>query len=181
MSQDTSLQINQDYEQTHPERDARFFSRLGWILTIAGAGSFFLWASLAPLDQGIPVQGTVMVSGKRKAVQTLSPGVVSRILVREGESVKQGQPLFRLDHTQNQADVHSLQAQYRMAWASVARWQSERDNLPGVVFPAELSTNPDPALALVLEGQRQLFSSRRDAFAREQAGIRPASKAPPLS
>jgi protease secretion system membrane fusion protein len=172
VSQDTSLQINQDYEQTHPERDARFFSRLGWILTIAGAGSFFLWASLAPLDQGIPVQGTVMVSGKRKAVQTLSPGVVSRILVREGESVKQGQPLFRLDHTQNQADVHSLQAQYRMAWASVARWQSERDNLPGVVFPAELSINPDPALALVLEGQRQLFSSRREAFAREQAGIR---------
>ncbi|MCZ2996000.1 hypothetical protein NYY81_18390, partial [Acinetobacter baumannii] len=71
-----------------------------------------------------------------------------------------------------QADVHSLQAQYRMAWASVARWQSERDSLPAVTFPAELSANPDPALALVLEGQRQLFSSRREAFAREQSGIR---------
>lgn len=168
MNTDNSLPL----EQTFPERDARFFSRLGWVMTVVGAGGFFLWASLAPLDQGIPVQGTVVVSGKRKAVQTLSPGVVSRILVREGEVVKQGQPLFRLDPTQSQADVHSLQAQYRMAWASVARWQSERDSLPAVAFPAELSSAPDPALALVLEGQRQLFSSRRDAFAREQSGIR---------
>ncbi len=83
MSTDNSL----PNEQTFPERDARFFSRLGWLMTVVGAGGFFLWASLAPLDQGIPVQGTVVVSGKRKAVQTLSPGVVSRILVREGEVV----------------------------------------------------------------------------------------------
>lgn len=171
MSQNDAAQINQAYEYAHPERDARFFSRMGWVLTVLGAGSFFLWASLAPLDQGIAVQGTVVVSGKRKAVQTLSPGVVSRILVREGEVVKQGQPLFRLDQTQSQADVQSLQAQYRMAWANVARWQSERDNLPDVSFPSEWSTASDPALALVLEGQRQLFNSRREAFAREQAGI----------
>ena len=89
----------------------------------------------------------------------------------KGKSVKQGQPLFRLDQTQVEADVQSLQAQYRMAWASVARWQSERDNLKQVSFPAELSNDPDPRLALVLEGQRQLFSSRREAFSREQAGI----------
>ena len=102
------------------EHDARFYTRLGWALAILGAGSFFIWASLAPLDQGIPVQGTVVVSGKRKAVQSMSSGVVSRILVREGETVKQGQPLFRLDQTQAAADVQSLQAQYRMAWASLA-------------------------------------------------------------
>lgn len=135
MSLDNSTQINQDYEQSHPERDARFFSRMGWLLTVVGAGGFFLWAGLAPLDQGIAVQGTVVVSGKRKAVQTLSPGVVSRILVSEGEAVKQGQPLFRLDQTQSQADVQSLKAQYSMAWASVARWQSERDNSSSITFP----------------------------------------------
>ncbi|NWD92075.1 hemolysin D, partial [Pseudomonas sp. K5002] len=67
MSSDSSIQINRDYEQTHPEHDARFFARMGWLLTVVGAGGFFLWASLAPLDQGIPVQGTVVVSGKRKA------------------------------------------------------------------------------------------------------------------
>lgn len=172
MSKDSGMTIEQQYTADRPERDARFFARMGWILAVVGAGSFFLWASLAPLDQGIPVQGTVVVSGKRKAVQSMSGGVVSRILVREGEAVKQGQPLFRLDQTQVEADVQSLQAQYRMAWASLARWQSERDNLKQVSFPAELSNDPDPRLALVLEGQRQLFSSRREAFDREQAGLR---------
>lgn len=135
------------------------------------APAAFAWAALAPLDQGIPVQGTVVVSGKRKAVQSMSGGVVSRILVREGEAVRQGQPLFRLDQTQIGADVQSLQAQYRMAWASVARWQSERDNLKQVDFPPQLSSDADPRLGLVLEGQRQLFSSRREAFSREQAAI----------
>ncbi|PMZ03315.1 hemolysin D [Pseudomonas sp. FW306-02-F02-AA] len=166
------MTIEQGYAPERPERGAGYFTRLGWILAVVGAGSFFLWASLAPLDQGIPVQGTVVVSGKRKAVQSMSGGVLSRILVREGEAVKQGQPLFRLDQTQVEADVQSLQAQYRMAWASLARWQSERDNLKQVSFPAELSNDPDPRLALVLEGQRQLFSSRREAFDREQAGLR---------
>ncbi|GGK35845.1 hypothetical protein GCM10009103_33610 [Pseudomonas koreensis] len=84
----------------------------------------------------------------------MSSGVVSRILVREGEIVKQGQPLFRLDQTQVAADVQSLQAQYRMAWASLARWQAERDNLKQITFPAELSNDPDPR------------------FYREQAGLR---------
>ncbi|MBC3345884.1 MULTISPECIES: HlyD family type I secretion periplasmic adaptor subunit [Pseudomonas] len=172
MSKDRDMNLQHSQDLEHPERDARFFTRLGWALAIIGAGSFFTWASLAPLDQGIAVQGTVVVSGKRKAVQSMSSGVISRILVREGETVRQGQPLFQLDQTQAAADVQSLQAQYRMAWASLARWQSERDNLPQVSFAAELSHDPDPRLALVLEGQRQLFSSRREAVAREQAALR---------
>lgn len=165
-----------DYAVPGKERGVQFFTRAGWLLTLVSAGSFFLWASLAPLDQGIAVQGTVVVSGKRKAVQSLDSGVVSRILVTEGQAVKEGEPLFRLDQTQVEADVQSLRAQYRMAWASLARWQSERDNLSDVNFPAELiaagqGQDPDPRLAMVLEGQRQLFSSRRQALAREQAGL----------
>ncbi|MEE5071372.1 HlyD family type I secretion periplasmic adaptor subunit [Pseudomonas alliivorans] len=165
-----------DYAVPGKERGVQFFTRAGWLLTLVGAGSFFLWASLAPLDQGIAVQGTVVVSGKRKAVQSLDSGVVSRILVTEGQAVKEGEPLFRLDQTQVEADVQSLRAQYRMAWASLARWQSERDNLSDVNFPAELiaagqGQDPDPRLTMVLEGQRQLFSSRRQALAREQAGL----------
>ena len=159
-------------DNRQPARGAGFYVRVGWVLTIVGAGSFFLWASLAPLDEGIPVQGTVVVSGKRKAVQSLGAGVVNQILVREGQAVQQGQVLFRLDPTQVEADVQSLRAQYRMALASMARWQSERDKLQRESFAPELSRDPDPRLALVLEGQQQLFSSRREAFAREQAGLK---------
>ncbi|KNX79043.1 hemolysin D [Pseudomonas sp. 250J] len=152
-------------------RDARFHVRLGWLLTLVGFGGFMAWASLAPLDQGVPVQGTVVVSGKRKAVQSMAAGVVSRILVSEGQLVRQGEPLFRLDRTQVQADVDALQAQYRMTRAALARWQSERDNLGQVQFPAELLEASDARLALIVEGQRQLFDSRRQAQAREQGAL----------
>ncbi|MFK3774832.1 HlyD family type I secretion periplasmic adaptor subunit [Pseudomonas sp. NPDC089406] len=153
------------------ERDARFHVRLGWWLTLAGFGGFMAWASLAPLDQGVPVQGTVVVSGKRKAVQSMAPGVVSRILVREGQQVHQGEALFRLDRTQVQADVAALQAQYRTTLASLARWQAERDNRAQLTFAAELLGDDDPQLGLIVEGQRQLFDSRRQAQAREQGAL----------
>ncbi|KAB5621778.1 HlyD family type I secretion periplasmic adaptor subunit [Pseudomonas putida] len=151
--------------------DARFYVRLGWLLTLLGFGGFMAWASLAPLDQGVAVQGTVVVSGKRKAVQSMAAGVVSRILVSEGQVVRQGEPLFRLDRTQVQADVEALQAQYRMTQASLARWRGERDNVGQVQFPAELMDESDAQLGLVVEGQRQLFDSRRQALAREQGAV----------
>lgn len=154
-----------------PERSAQFFVSAGWWLALLGAGSFFLWAALAPLDQGIAVPGTVVVSGKRKAVQSVDSGVVSRIMVREGQQVHQGQPLFQLDHTQVQADVQSLRAQYELAQASIARLQAERNGSVQVRFPEDLLQQASPQLLGVLEGQRQLFSSRHQAFQRSQAGI----------
>ncbi|MCF3194331.1 HlyD family type I secretion periplasmic adaptor subunit [Pseudomonas bubulae] len=164
--------MNEYHQTPEGERTAGFYTRAGWLLTVVGAGSFFLWASLAPLDEGIAVPGTVVVSGKRKAVQSLGGGVMSLILVREGQTVRQGEPLFRLDQTQVEADVQSLRAQYRMALASLSRWQSERDNLARVSFAEQLTRDPDPRLVLVMEGQQQLFSSRREALAREQAALR---------
>lgn len=171
MSKDAAI-MNEYHQTPEGERSAGFYTRAGWLLTVVGAGSFFLWASLAPLDEGIAVPGTVVVSGKRKAVQSLGGGVMSQILVREGQTVRQGEPLFRLDQTQVEADVQSLRAQYRMALASLSRWQSERDNLARVSFAEQLTRDPDPRLVLVMEGQQQLFSSRREALAREQAALR---------
>lgn len=171
MSKDAAI-MNEYHQTPDGERTAGFYTRAGWLLTVVGAGSFFLWASLAPLDEGIAVPGTVVVSGKRKAVQSLGGGVMSQILVREGQTVRQGEPLFRLDQTQVEADVQSLRAQYRMALASLSRWQSERDNLARVSFAEQLTRDPDPRLVLVMEGQQQLFSSRREALAREQAALR---------
>ena len=171
MSKDAAI-MNEYHQTPEGERSAGFYTRAGWLLTVVGAGSFFLWASLALLDEGIAVPGTVVVSGKRKAVQSLGGGVMSQILVREGQTVRQGEPLFRLDQTQVEADVQSLRAQYRMALASLSRWQSERDNLARVSFAEQLTRDPDPRLVLVMEGQQQLFSSRREALAREQAALR---------
>ena len=74
--------------------DAGRPGRIGlWVLAI-GFGGFLLWAALAPLDEGVPAQGTVAIDTKRKAVQHLSGGIVEEVLVREGDEVQEGQLLI---------------------------------------------------------------------------------------
>ena len=57
-----------------------------WLLGV-GFGGFLLWASLAPLDEGVPTPGVVGVETKRKRVEHLTGGLVERILVKEGQQV----------------------------------------------------------------------------------------------
>lgn len=52
MNTENEANMEHAYITERPERDAKFFARMGWILAIVGAGSFFTWAALAPLDQG---------------------------------------------------------------------------------------------------------------------------------
>ena len=54
----------------------RRVSRIGWLIVALGFGGFMLWAALAPLDQGVPASGQVVVTGNRKTVQNLGPGMV---------------------------------------------------------------------------------------------------------
>jgi protease secretion system membrane fusion protein len=70
----------------------RRVSRIGWLVLALGFGGFMLWAALAPLDQGVPASGQVVVTGNRKTVQNLGPGMVEAILVKDGDEVKRRRP-----------------------------------------------------------------------------------------
>src|SRR5438105_3446756 len=66
-----------------------------WLL--AAMAVFLIWALFAPIDQGVPVPGSVSVFGKRKAIQHPRGGVVQAILTREGAQVKQGDILIKMN------------------------------------------------------------------------------------
>ena len=152
--------------------DARVHTRLGWMIVIAGVGSFFLWASLAPLDKGVPVSGTVTVATNKKAIQHPTGGLVEQILVREGEAVKAGQPLVRMNDIQARAQAEVSRVQYFTARASEARLTAERDGSASVAFPPELeNAKDDPRVAANISLQNQLFSSRRAAIRSDLAAI----------
>ena len=70
--------------------------RWGIGVLFIGFGSFLLWAAFAPLDEGVPAQGTVSIDTKRKLVQHLSGGIVKEVNVKEGQLVKTGDVLLRL-------------------------------------------------------------------------------------
>ena len=78
---------------------------LGWLVLLAGFGGFLWWTFSAHLDEGVPVQGTVVPDSKLQVVQHQTGGTIEALLVRDGDTVKKGQVLIRLVDVQNQAAI----------------------------------------------------------------------------
>src|SRR3989338_1478849 len=149
-----------------PDTDATGIARLGLWLLALGFGGFLLWASLAPLDQGVVGSGTVIVSGERKIVQSLSGGVIERILVREGDQVRQGQVVVQLNTIQAQSQLDVALGQWLSARSVEARLIAERLDRPSIDWPRELLDKAgDPRARAAMELQGNLFATRRDELA----------------
>ncbi len=159
-----------DIKEMGVNTDAAGYSRIGWLIVWVGVIGSITWATLAPLDKGVPVSGTVVVSSNRKAVQHSTGGIVTDILVKEGEKVKQGQLLLRLNDIRNKAEAEISRTQYFSARANEARLVAERDGKDSVLFPKELEEEKkDPRVAGNMSLQIQLFHSRRSAMQSEMA------------
>ncbi len=87
--------------------------RTGLLVLLLGFGGFFAWAALAPIDSGVPANGSVTLDGRRKTVQHLSGGVIKSILVKEGDAVKEGDMLIRMDDAVPLAQRSIAQAELR--------------------------------------------------------------------
>ena len=136
----------------------------GFIVLIVGLGGFGAWAALAPLKGALAVPGVVKVAGEHKTVQHLEGGMIDKIHVQDGETVKAGQLLISLDETRARTSLQLLKGQYYTLAARQTRLLAERDGLPKIVFPAELDTNNDPELQKILTGEEGLFQTRRKAL-----------------
>ncbi|MCB1941124.1 MAG: HlyD family type I secretion periplasmic adaptor subunit [Candidatus Accumulibacter sp.] len=147
-------------------------SRLGWLVLAIGFGGFILWASLAPLDQGVPASGKVVVTGNRKTVQNLSPGMVQAILVKDGDEVRGGDVLVRLDPTTARAQFEVAQSQWLVAKATEARLLADVQGQTEIDFPEELLKHQhDPRAASAIAVQNQLLNSRQAGLRAELAAM----------
>jgi protease secretion system membrane fusion protein len=144
--------------------------RWGWLLLIVGFGGFVAWSSLAPLDQGVSATGTVVVTGSRKAVQPLTGGKVAAITVKEGDAVKVGQVLVKLDSTQSQSQLEVTRGQLYSLLATQARLNAERAGAKNLDFSSmSLAARTDPRGASAMSLQQQTFATRRASYESEVA------------
>ncbi len=123
----------------NPDRPPR--SWLAVILLICAFLAIALtWSSFAELDELARAQGKVIPSGKTQIIQSAEPGVVDDILVREGEQVKAGQLLVKLDDTNTSSSQGEIQAKVMALRAQVARLKQEAQGDDTVTFtcPAEV-------------------------------------------
>jgi len=86
---------------------------IGSLILLLGFGGFVAWAAMAPIDSGVPAMGTVTLDNRRKTVQHFSGGLVKRILVKEGDRVKEGDLLMIMDDAIPQATRSSAESELR--------------------------------------------------------------------
>lgn len=152
--------------------DTRRLMVVGLAVLAVGFGGFLAWASLAPLDQGVPAPATVTVATKRKPVQHLSGGVVKEILVTEGESVQEGQVVARLNPAYSKANFEASRQNVLILRAMQSRLISEQSGSSAVLFPQNLLQSADGTVQQQVQIQRALFEARRKSLesAKVEAG-----------
>lgn len=135
-----------------------------WTL-IFGLGGFLLWAAFAPLDEGVPSPAMVSIDTKRKAVQHLNGGIIKSVLVREGDQVKEGQVLMRLDDAVARANYESVRQRYLGLRVLEGRLAAENSGRETIEFhPDVKAASADPVIRAQMQTQLQLFNSRRSAL-----------------
>jgi HlyD family secretion protein len=95
-------------------------------------------------------------------VQHLEGGIVGEILVHDGDLVKAGDVLIRLDDAATRASFAIVSGQLHELVARLARLMSERDGAKTIRFPDSLAVQrSDPAISVIVNGQNSLFEARR--------------------
>lgn len=143
------------------------FPRAVILVLIFLVAALVLWAWLGRLDVVAVANGRLMPLGQLKVVQPPESGIVSELLVREGDRVQAGQVLMRMDPLVNEADQKSVATDYRHRSLQLRRIEAE---LSG----AALNVGADDPPALVRDYEQQLQANRqafRDALAQETANL----------
>ena len=81
------------------------YKKLAFWAIVVLFGGFIIWASFVPLDEGVPTAGKVVVDTKRKEIQHNTGGTLSEIYVKEGDFVKENQPLMKLSDKKAKSEV----------------------------------------------------------------------------
>mgnify|MGYP001381334124 CR=1 FL=1 len=158
---------------TAARQDSDRLVRIGLFVLLGFFGFLGGWAALSPLESAAITYGLVSADGNRKAIQHMDGGIVSAILVKEGDFVQAGQDLIQLDQLQPRAALEIQNAAVVTQSAVLARLEAESADRGAIALPPVLSERRDePGIAQLLASQEQLFRARRTANATQIGTIR---------
>ncbi|MEI7268765.1 HlyD family type I secretion periplasmic adaptor subunit [Pectobacterium versatile] len=169
----SASEISEESMNQTARRDEKRAVRLGWLLVLAGFGGFLLWALFAPLDKGVMVNGSVVISGNRKVVQHNQGGIVDKIQVKDGDRVEAGQVLLTLNEVDARSASEGLDGQYLQLVAREGRLLAEQQRLSDMVMTPRLQPLTEKSEMRVITAlQRDLLHSRQQSLKLEAEGMR---------
>ncbi|POD93712.1 hemolysin D [Pectobacterium odoriferum] len=169
----SASEISEESMNQTARRDEKRAVRLGWLLVLAGFGGFLLWALFAPLDKGVMVNGSVVISGNRKVVQHNQGGIVDKIQVKDGDRVDAGQILLTLNEVDARSASEGLDGQYLQLVAREGRLLAEQQRLSDMVITPRLQPLAEkPEMRVITALQRDLLHSRQQSLKLEAEGMR---------
>ncbi len=163
--------IDEDDEIDGRDPSMRWPLVAGIVTIVVFIGTFLAWGFLASLDSAAIASGSLIVDSRRKTVQHLEGGIIREILVREGETVKAGQVLMRMDTALAGSAATQLRNQRVSAQAKIARLRAEQAEATSIAFPPDLLNPKDAVAAEQVATQQALFTARLQAFESQSSVI----------
>ena len=154
-------------------RSIRSHLIIGLTLMLVLAGGFGGWASTVPISGALIAPGAVVVDSNVKKVQHPTGGVVGEVRVRDGDTVKAGDIVVRLDETVVKASLSIVVKTLNGLLARAARLEAEQRGLDKIRFPPMLADRADdPDVRDVMASESKLFEVRVNGRAGQKAQLR---------
>lgn len=156
------------------EQHARALVRAGGWIVLGAVVPIGAWLALAPVSMAVVAPAVVAVDLNRRPVQHLEGGIVRQVLVRDGQTVRAGEPVVILGDVGVDADRNRLRFRVLAERAGVARLEAEQALAAKVTFPQDVreAAATDERVREVLEKELALFGARRSALASEAQLLR---------
>ena len=154
-------------------RSIRAHMVVGLAVMLVLAGGFGGWASSVPISGALIAPGAVVVDSNVKKVQHPTGGVVGEVRVRDGDAVKAGDIVVRLDETVVKASLAIVVKTLNGLWARAARLEAEQRGLDKIKFPQQLLDQvSDPDVRDVMASETKLFEVRVNGRSGQKAQLR---------
>ena len=146
---------------------------VGLAVVVVLAGGLGGWASTAQISGALIAPGSVVVESNVKKVQHPTGGVVGEVRARDGDLVKAGDVVVRLDDTVTKAGLAIVTKNLDGLWARAARLEAEQRGLDNVAFPKMLLDRADdPDVKNIIASETKLFEVRTTGRTGQKAQLR---------
>jgi HlyD family secretion protein len=150
----------------------RRYSVLGLSSAFFLVGGLGGWAAVTELSGAVVAPGALVVDSHVKKVQHPTGGVVGEILARDGDRVRMGDVVVRLDETVARASLAMVSKSLDELAARRSRLEAERDGAEQIAFPAAWRNRLQEAeLSSLIRGEINVFQDRREARAGQKAQL----------